>query len=65
MHIKGPQPPRSCLARSQINPHDVEGAKKQGWNQHRILVVAENDDRLNWLEKESVRQLGEKLYGRR
>ena len=31
----------------------------------RLLAVAVDDDRLTWPERELVRQLGEKLYGKR
>jgi hypothetical protein len=30
-----------------------------------MLAVLLNDDRLTWPERELVRQLGEKLYGKR
>jgi len=30
-----------------------------------VLAVAIDDDRLTWPERELVRQLGEKLYGKR
>ena len=36
-----------------------------GRHQHGILVIAEQDPRLSWPERELVRQLGTKLYGRR
>jgi hypothetical protein len=39
--------------------------KRDGWREQGILVVAENDQRLTWPEREVVRQLGEKLYGKR
>ena len=39
--------------------------KRTGWRKHGILVVAEQDPRLTWPERELVRQLGAKLYGRR
>ena len=42
-----------------------EQVKHEGWRELGILVVAANDDRLTWPERELVRQLGEKLYGRR
>ena len=61
--IGGPQPPRSCLSRPQGISINAEATKVYGWKSHGILVVAENDARLSWLEKETVRQLGEKLYG--
>jgi len=30
-----------------------------------VLVVAEDDQRLTWPERELIRQLGAKLYGQR
>ena len=60
----GPREPRSCLARFQGPTIAAEATKVFGWNRHGILVVAESDDRLTWVERELVRNLGEKLYGR-
>ena len=37
--------------------------KREGWRRQGVLVIAENDERLSWPERELVRQLGEKLYG--
>ena len=37
--------------------------KREGWREQGVLVVAANDERLTWPERELVRQLGEKLYG--
>lgn len=42
-----------------------EQVKRDGWRDQGILVVAENDQRLTWPERELIRQLGEKLYGKR
>ena len=42
---------------------DPEQIKRDGWHEQRILVVSADDQRLNWLEREQVNQLGEKLYG--
>ena len=39
--------------------------KRDGWKEQGLLAVAVDDDRLTWLERELVRQLGEKLYGKR
>jgi len=61
--VSGPQPPRSCLARLQRRPIDVEAEKRAGWRRHGILVISADDDRLSWPEQELVRQLGRKLYG--
>jgi hypothetical protein len=42
-----------------------EQVKRDGWLGQGILVIAENDHRLSWSERELIRQLGEKLYGKR
>jgi hypothetical protein len=55
----------SHLGRHQAKPLDAEAEKRSGWREHGILVVAESDRRLTWPERELVRQLGAKLYGRR
>lgn len=42
-----------------------EKVKEEGWREQGLLVVAANDDRLSWPERELIRQIGEKLYGSR
>ncbi len=42
----------------------AEEVKREGWHQHGIPVVSEDDHRLTWPERELIRQLGSKLYGR-
>ena len=44
------------------NPDQV---KKDGWQDQGMLAVSVEDDRLTWPEKELIRQVGEKLYGKR
>ena len=39
--------------------------KREGWHAQGVLVVARDDQRLTWPERELVRQLGERLYGKR
>ena len=39
--------------------------KRDGWKEQGLLAVAIDDDRLTWPERELVRQLGERLYGKR
>lgn len=39
--------------------------KRDGWHEQGVLVVAEDDPRLAWPERELVKQLGIKLYGKR
>ena len=38
--------------------------KREGWREQGVLAVSIEDDRLTWPEKELVKQLGEKLYGK-
>ncbi|WP_197388551.1 hypothetical protein [Ralstonia pseudosolanacearum] len=54
---------RSALARTQPEAIDPEAFKRQGWRDQRILVVNESDVRLDFLERELVRRIGERLYG--
>ena len=44
---------------------DADQVKREGWQEQGVLAVAADDQRLTWPERELVRQLGEKLYGRR
>jgi len=44
---------------------DAEEVKRDGWQERGVLVIAEDDQRLTWPERELVRQLGAKLYGKR
>jgi hypothetical protein len=39
--------------------------KCDGWHEQGLLAVALDDERLTWPERELVRQLGDKLYGKR
>lgn len=39
--------------------------KRDGWHEQKLLAVSLDDHRLTWPERELVRQLGEKLYGKR
>lgn len=43
----------------------AEEVKREGWRDQGLLAVAIDDDRLTWPERELVRQLGERLYGKR
>jgi hypothetical protein len=56
---------RSHLGRHQPNRIDPEIQKRVGWREHGILVIAEQDPRLTWSQRELVRQLGGRLYGHR
>ena len=56
---------RSHLGRHEPKRIDPEAQKRTGWRRHGILVVAEQDARLSWPERELIRQLGARRYGRR
>ena len=43
---------------------DPDQVKRDGWHERQLLAVSLNDHRLTWPERELVRQLGEKLYGK-
>jgi hypothetical protein len=43
----------------------AEQVKRDGWLEHGILVVNEDDQRLSWPERQLIRQLGERLFGKR
>jgi hypothetical protein len=42
-----------------------EQVKRDGWIEQGILVVNEDDHRLTWPERLFIRQLGERLFGKR
>lgn len=63
--MTGPRVPGSALGRIQRKPIDVDTEKRDGWRHHGILVVSADDHRLTWPERELVKQLGAKLYGKR
>jgi len=44
---------------------NADQVKQDGWQEQGMLAVSIEDDRLTWPEKELVRQLGERLYGKR
>jgi hypothetical protein len=46
------------------NRRDPDQVKRDGWHEQHMLVVSLDDHRLTWPERELVRQLGEKLYGK-
>ena len=59
-----PTPPYRCpLGRLQPETTDLEVLKQRGWRDQHILVVNEPDERLDFVEREFVRRLGERLYG--
>ena len=53
------------MFRYHSNRRDPEIIKREGWQDQGILVVSPADSRLTWPERELIKQLGEKLYGKR
>ena len=54
---------RCPLGRLQPQTSDLEVIKQTGWRDQNILVVSEQDDRLDFVEREFVRRIGDRLYG--
>ncbi|MDO8892347.1 MAG: hypothetical protein Q7V00_10915 [Sulfurimicrobium sp.] len=54
---------RCPLGRLQPQTTDLDIIKQSGWRDQHILVVSEQDDRLDFVEREIVRRIGERLYG--
>jgi 16S rRNA G966 N2-methylase RsmD len=62
--MKSLTPPYRCaLGRVQPQTTDLDAIKRNGWQGQRILVVSETDERLDFVEREIVRRIGERLYG--
>lgn len=53
----------SPLARLQAQSMDIHAVKRTGWQEQQILVIAESDCRLDPIERELIRRLGNRLYG--
>lgn len=45
-------------------PIDTEAIKRHGFNDLGVVVVSVNDPRLSWDQREIIKQVGEKLYGK-
>ena len=62
--MKIPTPQYRCpLGRLQPQTTDLEAIKQTGWRDQHILVVSEEDAQLDFVEREFVRRIGERLYG--
>ena len=62
--MKVPPPQyRSPLGRLQPDVQDLDVIKQRGWRDQHILVVNAADERLDFIEREFVRRIGERLYG--
>lgn len=43
---------------------DYEDLKRHGFQDQGLVIVSVNDPRLSWDQREIIKQVGEKLYGR-
>jgi hypothetical protein len=62
--MKIPTPTYRCpLGRLQPEVADLDAMKQRGWRDQHILVVNVADERLDLIEREFVKAIGERLYG--
>ena len=54
---------RCPLGSLQPQATDLDAIKERGWRDQHILVVNAFDERLDFIERELVRRIGERLYG--
>lgn len=54
----------SPLGRLGPNAPEAERVKQAAWREDKILVVNLNDERLDFVQREFVRRLGEQMYGK-
>jgi len=50
-------------ARNIGKPIDYESLKRRGYLDQGLVIVSINDPRLNWTERELIKEIGKKLYG--
>lgn len=63
--MKITEPSYRCpLGRLQPQVTDLEALKERGWRDQQLLVVNLSDARLDFIEREIVQRIGERLYGR-
>ena len=53
------------VARPPTSEEDLERLRRAAWRQEGVLNVYQSDGRLTWPERELIRALGARLYGRR
>lgn len=62
--MKMPTPTYRCpLGKMQPDAANLEAMKQRGWRDQHILVVNASDERLDFMERELIRRIGERLYG--
>jgi len=61
--MSAPRPPRCALGGMAAENMDADAIKRAGWREQKILVVSADDRRLDFVQREFVKQIGEMLYG--
>jgi hypothetical protein len=57
---------RTSYSTAEIGrPVDYEAIKRNGFRDQGLVIVSVNDPRLSWDQREIIKQVGEKLYGRK
>lgn len=54
---------RCPLGNAQPQSTDLDAIKRRGWQDDLILVVHAHDARLDFIERELVQRIGNRLYG--
>lgn len=60
-----PQPARCALGKLIPDTIDTESLKHDAWTNHRILVAAIDDPRINWIERQILEGIAQRIYGSR
>jgi hypothetical protein len=60
-----PQPIRCALGKLIQSTVDTESLKHDAWTNHRILVAAIDDPRINWIERQVLEGIAQRIYGAR
>ncbi len=60
-----PSSPKCPLGALQPLPVDTEAIKAAAWQDQGILIISRHDVRLGWDEAQFVKQLGERIYGKK
>jgi hypothetical protein len=60
--VLGPGPLRSSFRVPEAM--DIEAVKRNGYHDQQILVVSLKDYRLTWDQREMLKQVGDKIYGK-
>ena len=56
-------PSYRCALGRGTSREDPEAIKREGWRDQKILVISPDDTRLDWVERELLRRIGDRLYG--